>query len=306
MKSPLTFGKATRTVTRKVSRTATRKATRARPGAQRTLRRALLYVVAALGAAIMILPLLYMLSTSFMSHAYVLQTPPVFIPSHPTLANYIAAWQGNNFGQAFLNSAIVSISATVLNVALATALAFAFARYPFPGRSVLFYGMLATMTVPSLVLIIPQFVLASHLHLTNSRLGLILIYAAGMGFSVYLLRSFFEDLPQDIFDAAAIDGCGIVRTLWYIVLPLARPALAAATIFAFAGNWDEFTLALTLNNDQALFTLPVAIQQFYTTHGTDWGVVFAATTIAMVPILAIFLLFQRHFVSGIAAGALKG
>lgn len=272
----------------------------------RALRATLFFVLAAAGAAVMIVPLLYMLSTSFMPHAFVLKSPPVFLPPHPTFQNYIAAWQGNSFGQAFLNSVIVAVCATALNVVLAAALAFAFARYSFPGRSILFYGMLAAMTVPSLVLVIPQFVLASHLHLTNSRLGLILIYAAGMGFSVYLLRSYFEDLPQDLLDAAAIDGCGIVRTLWYVALPLARPALAAATIFAFAGNWDEFTLALTLNNNESLFTLPVAIQQFYTNHGTDWGVVFAATTIAMVPILTIFLLFQRYFVSGISAGALKG
>lgn len=272
----------------------------------RILVKALFYLLIAAGALVMVVPLVYMLSTSFMSHAYVLKSPPEFIPSHPTLANYISAWQANNFGQAFLNSAIVACCATVLNVLLGASLAFAFARYPFPGRTVLFYGMLATMTVPALVLIIPQFVLASSLHLTNSRLGLILIYAAGMGFSVYLLKAYFEDMPQDLFDAAALDGCGVFRTLWYIALPLARPALAAATIFSFAGNWDEFTLALTLNNDQSLFTLPVAIQQFYSNHGTDWGVVFAATTIAMVPILVIFLLFQRHFVSGIASGAIKG
>jgi multiple sugar transport system permease protein len=112
-------------------------------------------------------------------------------------------------------------------------------------------------------------------------------------------------LPQDLFDAAAIDGCGVFRSFWNVAIPLARPALAAATIFTFAGNWDEFTLALTLNNDQSLYTLPVAIQQFYSNHGTDWGIVFAATTIAMVPIVTIFLIFQRQFVSGITAGALK-
>ena len=271
----------------------------------RGLRRGVFYAVVVAGAAIMVVPLLYMLSTSFMPHAFVLRTPPVFIPSNPTLENYIAAWQGNSFGQAFFNSAIVASCATALNLALGSMLAFAFARYAFPGRNVLFYGMLATMTVPSLVLVIPQFVLASHLHLTNSRLGLTLIYAANMSFTVYLLRSYFEDLPQDLFDAASIDGCGVFRSFWYVAMPLARPALAAATIFAFAGNWDEFTLALTLNNDQSLYTLPVAIQQFYSNHGTDWGIVFAATTIAMVPILTIFLIFQRHFVSGIASGALK-
>lgn len=272
----------------------------------RALRRAVMYAVVSAGVLVMIVPLCYMLSTSFTPHALVLQIPPVFIPPHPTFANYVAAWQENNLGQAFLNSVIVAGAATALNLALSSALAFAFARYKFPGRNLLFYGMLATMTVPSLVLLIPQFVLASQLQLTNSRTGLILIYAANMGFSVYLLRSYFEDLPQDLFDAAAIDGCGVFRTFWNVALPLARPALAAATIFAFAANWDEFTLALTLNTDESLYTLPVAIQQFHSVHGTDWGLIFAATTIAMVPILVIFLIFQRQFVSGITSGALKG
>jgi multiple sugar transport system permease protein len=278
------------------------------PGRQRShvLRTTLLYTLVIVGAAVMVVPLVYMVSTSFLPHANVFETPPEFIPRHPTLANYVSAWQENNLGRAFLNSVIVAVCATALNVGLAASLAFAFARYQFPGRNLLFYSMLAAMTVPSLVLIIPQFVLAAHLHLTNSRLGLILIYAAGMGFSVFLLRSYFEDLPQELFDAAAIDGCGVFRTLWHIALPLARPAMAAATIFAFSANWDEFTLALTLTNDQSLFTLPVAIQQFYANHGTDWGVVFAATTIAMIPMLLIFIIFQRQFVSGISAGALKG
>jgi multiple sugar transport system permease protein len=276
------------------------------PRQRRWLRTTMLHTLVIVGAAVMIVPLIYMVSTSFLPHANVFETPPEFIPRHPTFANYLAAWQENNLGQAFLNSVFVAVCATALNVGLAASLAFAFARYRFPGRDVLFYSMLAAMTVPTLVLIIPQFVLAAHLHLTNSRIGLILIYGAGMGFSVFLLRSYFEDLPQELFDAAAIDGCGAFRTLWYIALPLARPALAAAIIFAFEGNWDEFTLALTLNNDQSLFTLPVAIQQFYANHGTDWGVVFAATTIAMIPIFIIFIIFQRQFVSGISAGALKG
>jgi multiple sugar transport system permease protein len=171
---------------------------------------------------------------------------------------------------------------------------------------VLFYGMLATMMVPGLVLIIPQFVLASHLHLTNSRWGLILVYAAGMAFSVFLLRGFFEELPQDLLDAAVIDGCGVLRTFLHIALPLARPALAAATIFSFLGNWDEFTWAITSINNPELYTLPIAIQQFQSNHGTQWGIVFAASVIAVVPVVAVFLIFQRYWVRGISVGAVKG
>src|SRR6185437_8796480 len=146
--------------------------------------RVLLYLALVGGALIMLSPFAYMLSISFNPNSYTLPSPADVIPAHPTLNNYISAWTDANFGQAFFNSLIVACSATAITVLLSATLAFAFARYHFPGRNVLFYGMLATMTVPSIVLVIPQFVLASHLHLTNSRLGLILIYAAGMGFSV--------------------------------------------------------------------------------------------------------------------------
>jgi multiple sugar transport system permease protein len=269
-------------------------------------RRLGIYLLLIAGAVVMLTPFAYMVGISFAPNAYVLQTPPTFIPAQPTLDNYVSAWNGNNFGQAFANSVIVATSATVLNVGLASALAFAFARYRFPGRTILYYGMLSTMMVPGLVLIIPQFVLASHLHLTNSRQGLIIVYAAGMAFSVFLLRGFFEELPQELFDAASIDGSGTFRTFVQIGLPLARPALAAATIFSFMGNWQEFTWAITSLNDPSLYTLPIAIQQFQSSHSTQWGIVFAASTIAVAPVVVVFLIFQRQFMSGIRTGAIKG
>jgi multiple sugar transport system permease protein len=268
--------------------------------------RVLLYLALVGGALIMLSPFAYMLSLSFSPNSYSLPSPADVIPTHPTLSNYISAWTDANFGQAFFNSVIVACSATALTVLLSAALAFAFARYQFPGRNVLFYGMLATMTVPGIVLIIPQFVLASRLGLTNNRLGLILVYAAGMAFGVYLLRGFFEEIPQELFDAAAIDGSSIFRTFWSIALPLARPALAAVIIFSFAANWEEFTWAIISTNDSSLYTLPVAIQQYYSAHGTNWGVIFAGSVLALLPEVLVFLMFQRQFVSGIRAGGVKG
>jgi multiple sugar transport system permease protein len=272
----------------------------------RLLRTSLIYLLLIAGLVVMLIPFAYMVGISFMPNIYVLGTPPIFIPPHPTFDNYTAAWSGNDFGQAFFNSVTVATSATAINVLLAASLAFAFARYRFPGRNVLYYTMLATMTVPGLVLIIPQFVLAAHLHLTNSRVGLVLVYAAGMAFSVFLLRGFFEELSQELMDAASIDGCGVWRTFFRIALPLARPALAAATIFSFLANWDEFTWAITSLNDQRLYTLPIAIEQFQSAHTTQWGIVFAASTIAVIPVMVVFLIFQRHFIRGISAGAVKG
>lgn len=268
--------------------------------------RVLLYVLLIGGALVMLSPFVYMVSISLRANSYTLPSPVDVLPTHPTLENYISAWTDNDFGLAFVNSVIVACSATALTVLLSATLAFAFARYRFPGRNVLFYGMLATMTVPGIVLIIPQFVLASRLGLTNNRLGLILVYSAGMAFGVYMLKGFFEEIPQELFDAAAIDGSGIFRAFWSIALPLARPALAAVIIFSFAANWEEFTWAITSTNDAALYTLPVAIQQYYSAHGTNWGIIFAASVLALLPEVLVFLLFQRQFVSGIRSGGMKG
>ena len=266
------------------------------------------YGLLLLGVVVMLIPFAYMVGTSFTPNAYVLSMPPVLIPAHPTFDNYVTAWTTNSFGQAFLNSLEVSVAATAIGVGLSSALAFAFARYRFPGRNLLFYGLLGTLMVPSIVLIIPQFVLASHLHLTNSKLGLVLVYAAtnGTAFSVYLLRNSFEQLPQEVMDAASIDGCGVWRTFVQIGLPLVRPALSAAVIFSYLGNWDEFTWAYTSLNDPRLFTLPIAIQQYQVDNKTQWGIVFAASTIAVIPVVIVFLIFQRYFIQGISAGAIKG
>src|SRR5260370_14544439 len=179
----------------------------------RIIRHGLLYLLTIAGALLMLVPFAYMLGISFTPDAFVLQIPPEFIPQHPTFENYTNSWNLGNFGQAFFNSVIVACSATVLHTILAAMLSFTFARYRFPGRNILFYGMVATMAVPNIVLIIPQYVLASRLGLTDSRAGLILVYASGLAFSVFLLRGFFEDIPQELFDSAALYGCGAFRSL---------------------------------------------------------------------------------------------
>ncbi len=264
------------------------------------------YLLLTCGAVITLAPFAYMVSTSFKPHAFVLELPPRFIPANPTLDNYIRAITSNHFGRYFLNSLIVAVPSTVITVVLSAMLAYGFARWDFPGRSVLFHGMLGALMVPSLTLIIPQFVLAKNLHLLNSRLGLVVAYSAGTAVNMFLLRGFFEELPQDLLDAAVVDGAGSFRVFWDVALPLARPALAAVAIFSFLGAWDEFTWALTIINDERLYTLPIALRLFQRQHGTEWGLVFAASVIAILPTIAVFVAFQRHFVKGITAGAIKG
>jgi multiple sugar transport system permease protein len=264
------------------------------------------YLLLAAGAVVMLLPFLYMLSTSFKPHAFVLELPPRLLPTQPTLDNYTRALTTNHFASYFFNSAVVATTSTAITVVLSAMLAYAFARWDFPGRSVLFYAMLGTMMVPALVLIIPQFVLAKTLHLLNSRWGLIVVYSAGTAFNMFLLRGFFEEIPQELLDSALIDGAGPFAAFWRIALPLARPALAAVAIFSFLGAWDEFTWALTAINDEQLYTLPIALRLFQQQHGTEWGLVFAASTIAILPTVIVFVIFQRHFIKGVMAGAVKG
>ena len=196
-------------------------------------------------------------------------------------------------------------AATAIALVLSSMPAYAFGRCDFPGRSLLFYATLGTMMVPSLILIIPQFVLARHLHLLDSRWCLIVVYSAGTAFGVFLLRGFFEEIPQDLLDAALIDGAGPFRAFWDIALPLARPALAAVAIFSFLGAWDEFTWALTAISDEDLYTLPIALRLFQAQHGTEWWLVFAASTIAVLPTVTVFVIFQRHFIKGVTSGAIK-
>jgi len=264
------------------------------------------YLLLMVGAVVTLAPFAYMVSTSFKPHAYVLELPPRFIPADPTLDNYIRALTSNHFGRYFLNSLIVAVPSTAITVILSAMLAYGFARWDFPGRSVLFYGMLGALMVPSPTLIIPQFVLAKNLHLLDSRLGLIVAYSAGTAVSMFLLRGFFEELPQDLLDAAVVDGAGSFRVFWDVALPLARPALAAVAIFSFLGAWDEFTWALTIINDERLYTLPIALRLFQRQHGTEWGLVFAASVIAVLPTIAVFVAFQRHFIKGVTSGAIKG
>jgi multiple sugar transport system permease protein len=258
------------------------------------------------GTAVMIVPFAYMLATSFKHNALVLELPPQFIPHDPTTANYHDAWSSNNFGRYFVNSVVVAAATTVCAVVLSSMMAYAFARFRFPGRGLLFALLLIGLMVPTMMLLIPQFLLARQLHALNSLWGLVFFYTAmNLALNTFLLRSFFQDIPSELEEAMVVDGAGPWTRYLKLVLPLSRPALATVGIFTFLASWDEFVWALTVINDPDRRTLPIAIALFQGQHATHWELVFAASTIAILPVIAIFVLFQRQFVSGIASGALK-
>ena len=275
--------------------------------ARRRLMRWVTFGLAVGFGVVMLIPFALMVSTAFKSHAYVLEIPPRLIPAQPTIDNFVEAWTGQDFGRFFLNSVLVAVASTALAVSLGSMLAFAFARYSFPGRRILFAALLFTMMVPGMVLLIPQFILAKNLGLLNSLVGLVVVYAAmNLGLNVFLLRGFFGAMPQEMFDAAEVDGAGVWASFWRVGVPLARPGIATVTLFSFLAAWDEFTWAIVSLSSKELYTLPIAVRSLQRAQATEWGLVFAASLIALGPVLLLFVLLQKQFVSGAFVGATKG
>ena len=265
------------------------------------------FVVLLLGAFIAASPLVYMVSTSLKGQAFVQEFPPRLIPEIVTLENFEVAFASRNFGQAFLNSAMVATATALLVTSLTTMMAYAFARFEFRGKAALFYSMLAMMMVPGVVLLIPQFLMSSNLGLLNSLPGLILVYSAGpLAFNTFLLRGFFENLPRELEESAVIDGASHFTIFFRIMLPLAAPAVSTVAVFSFLGAWDEYVLALNFLTSESLRALPVALANFRGAHTTNWGLVFAGSLVAVVPTVLLFIFFQRYFIQGLTSGAVRG
>lgn len=269
--------------------------------------RVVLLLVLATGAFIMVAPFLYMTATALTRYAYSLPFPPRLFPAEPTVENFVTAWTSNNFARYTLNSLLVAVSTVVVTLAVSSSLAYAFARFQFPAKEVIFRILLFSMMVPGMVTLIPTFLVMRDLYLLDSRLGLVLLYSStGIPFNTFLLRSFFEGLPRDLEEAVLVDGGNRWTILRHVILPLSTPALATVAIFSFMGAWDEFFWALTLIKDESKRTLPIAIRLFQGMHATNYSLVFAASLIAMVPGLGLFAFFQRYFIQGLTSGATKG
>lgn len=258
-----------------------------------------------IAAVVLVIPFVSMVSTSFDSRSMTLRQTR-FWPNDPTAQNYADAWGSNHFGRYFANSTVVAIASTVITVGLAASMAYGFARFTFPGKRLLFGTLIAGLTVPTMLLIIPQFLLARDLHLVNSLPGLVPFYVGTqLAFATFVLRPFFERIPLELEEAMIVDGAGAVRRFWTLALPLARPGLAVCGIFTFLGSWDEFIWALTVINDVAKRTLPIGIALFRGQHSTSWGLVFAASLIAIAPVIAVYVALQRQIVAGLTDGAIK-
>lgn len=272
--------------------------------------RLLCYIILILGGITSVLPMVYMLGTSLKPNGALYEYPPKIFPhlNVITIENYIYVLTKEKFHINFINSVIVSVSTVILAAAISTSLAFCIARFRFPGRNLLFGIVIGTMIIPGTTLIITQFELASFLRVINKLTGLIPFYVAWViPFSTFMIKGFIENIPREFDQAVYIDGGSVFTVFFKIAVPLASPAIASVSIFNFLTAWEEFQWALTVLNDNAKRTFPIAISGFFGQHQfTQWGYVFAMSVTSLIPVLLIFIFFQKYFIAGLTAGGIKG
>ncbi len=253
-----------------------------------------------------IFPLLWMFGTALKTQATVFSDISL-LPSNPQWINFYIAWTKGNFGIYFLNSLVYTTVVVFGIIIISSLAAFAIARLQFPGKNILFYMFLATMMIPIPGSFIALFVLLDKLGLVNTRLGYILPQInAGLALGIFLLKTFFEEIPKDLEEAAKIDGCSKLGIYWHIAMPLAKPAIAVVAIFSALTVWNEYILAMLILQDKELMPLQRGLMVFQGSHVTNYPILMAGVTITVIPILLIYLIMQKHIISGITAGALKG
>ena len=268
--------------------------------------RNIVYILLICGVVITLVPFIYMISASFKSQIYTFEYPPRLIPRDPTLENYIKALGKDLFGINILNSFFVATATTISTVFISSLMAYAFSRMRFPGKEVFFYILLLGMMIPPVMLIIPQFIIAKNLHLLDSLWGLIVVYVSvTLSMQTFLLRSFFETIPRELEEAVLVDGGTRWDIFRKIILPLSKPGLAVVAIFTFLYAWNEFPWAHVAIREGSRRTLPVAIALFQSQYLTQWGLLFAATTVASIPVIIVFVIFQRYFIQGVVTSGLK-
>jgi multiple sugar transport system permease protein len=273
--------------------------------------RTIVYHTAVIGFGfVMLYPLLWMIASSLKPADEVFSTVTSLIPRHVTLDNYIQGWAGFggvSFAIFFRNSLIYPVAGTLLVVTSSTLSAYGFARLRFAGRRVWFALMLVTLMLPIQVQVVPEYIVFSKLGLLNTFWPLLLPRIGGQAFFIFMIMQFIRGIPRELDDAAAIDGCGEMSVFWRIIVPLISPAIVTAAIFSFYFTWGDFLSPLIYLNDPRLYTISVALRTFSDPAGvTNWGAIFAMATLALVPVFAVFIFFQRYLVEGISTAGLAG
>ena len=275
------------------------------------------HLVLVAATIIALYPVLWVLKMA-LTPSQAFDSSPSPIPHDPTLANFAEVVSATHnadhwlfgkwlFGRQLSNSLFVAVATTAVGILMSCTAAYAFSRFRFPGREVGLGALLLTQIFPGVVMVIPLYILLDKVRLLDSLWGLVLVYSTtAVPFCTFMLKGYFDTIPADMEESALVDGASRWTIFWRITLPLARPALAVTALFSFMTAWNEFILAYTFLNDAGQFTLPVALQRHVGEHDTDWGLFAAGAIIVSVPVMALFYALQRHLVSGLTAGSVKG
>lgn len=265
-----------------------------------------IYAGLIVGMVLMVGPFLWMLLGSLKPQAEFLVNPPTFLPTNPTTDNFGRLFTNLDFPRFFFNSSLVAIVVTIGNVLFCPMLGYALAKLQWRGKRLVMGLVLATLMVPAGITLIPNFVLMRNLGLVNTYPGLILPFLVGP-FGVFLTRQFMYGIPDELIEAARIDGANEFRTFWSVVLPITAPVLATLGILTFLGSWNSFLYPLVMAQEPQMYTLPVALATFATgQYQSDHGMLMAGSVVLVLPVLLIFILFQRWITEGIATTGLKG
>ena len=273
--------------------------------AQDRVVRVIIYVLLIVMAALMLVPFLWMLSASFKMNKDVFAFPIEWIPSNPRVRNYVDIWTKIPLLTFIFNTAKLTIIVTLLQLFTSSFAAYAFAKLNFKGKKTLFLGYIATIAVPWQAYMVPQFMMMRSWGLNNTHLAIICLQAFS-AFGVFLMKQFYEGVPTELCEAARIDGLSEYGIWWRIMLPLSKPALSTLTIFTFVATWNDFLGSLIYLTKTELKTIQIGLRMFISQYSAEYGLIMAASVIALIPVLIVFLALQKYFVQGVATAGLKG
>jgi len=261
------------------------------------------YVLLALGGIIMIFPFVWMVATSFKQPWDVFNLS--IIPPEATFNNYIRLFEKSNFPRWFLNSFVVGLLVTFSVLFFDSLVGYTLCKFNFRGKKIIFILILSTMMIPTEMLVIPWYIMSNKWGWVDSYWG-IMFPGIMTGFGTFLMRQFFQGVPDELLDAARIDGLNEFQIWWKIAMPLVKPAISALAIFTFLGNWNAFLWPLIVISKTELYTLPVGLAFFSGEFQTEWEMVMTGASVATIPVLIVFLIFQKQIIKGIALSGLKG
>ncbi|WP_353056541.1 carbohydrate ABC transporter permease [Sporosarcina luteola] len=257
------------------------------------------FILLAAGSLLILSPIWWMISTSLKSMAEVMTYPPTFYPHEWNWGNYIKTWKAAPFDTYAINTITITMLVVIGSVLVNSFIAYGFAKVPFKGRGILFAIVLSTMMIPGFVTLIPQYVLFSKLQWINTYYPLVVPAFFGSAFFIFLLRQFYMTIPNELIEAAKIEGASHFRIWWTIGLPLTKPALATVAIFSFNGAWNDFLGPLLYLNDENLYTLQLGLQVFKGEMNTQWNYLMAGSLLVLLPVIILFFFFQKYFIQGI-------